>query len=107
MLAKYPHEESITKFLPSVIPPLFFAFCTWIAKRITFKLIDDDKENEVSHNNENQQNNNNENQEKNNNENLHETEFVNPSEDNENIHLVSGYQSTGIRRTNGSVNSNV
>ena len=99
MLAKYPHEDSITKILPSLVPALFFVFCTWIAKNIIFKLIDnDDKENEVSYKNEYHQNNNY--------ESLHETEFVNPSKDNENIPLVSGYQSTDIRKTNGSVNSN-
>ena len=98
MLAKYPHEDSITKFLPSLIPALFIAFCTWIAKGIIFKVIDDDKESEDSHSYKNQLNNNN--------ENPHEIEIVNPSEDNENTPLFSGFQSTATRMTNGSVSSN-
>ena len=100
MLAKYPHEDSITKFLPSLIPVVFIGFCTWIAKDIIFKVIDDDKKNlnEVSHSNENQENSNN--------ESPHESEIVNPIDDIKIAPLLSGYQSTATRRTNGSVNSN-
>ena len=98
MLAKYPHDDSITKILSSLIPGLFIAFCTWIAKNIIFKMIDDDKEKEVSHNNEDQQSNNN--------ENPHENEIVTPIEGNEHTPLLSGYQSTTTKRSNGSVNSN-
>ena len=36
MLGKYPHEDGITKFLPSLIPALFIGFFTWIAKVIIF-----------------------------------------------------------------------
>ena len=42
-LAKYPHEDSITKFIPSLLPIFFIGICTWIAKNIIFKVIDYDK----------------------------------------------------------------
>ena len=98
LLAKYPHEDSVTKFLPTVLPVIFIGFCTWIAKNIIFKVIDFDKKNQVSHSNESPQNSNN--------ESPHESEIENPNEDNENTPLLSGYQSTGTERTNSSINSN-
>ena len=67
-LAKYPHEDSITKFLPTLLPVVFIGFCTWIAKNIIFKVIDFDKKNQISHNNENLQNSSNETPKNNNNE---------------------------------------
>ena len=114
-LAIYPHEDSITKFIPSLLPMFFIGFCSWIAKNIIFKVIDYDEENQVGHsnenlqnnnNNENPQNSNNENPQNSNNENPHESEIVNSIEDNENTPLLSGNQSTVTRRTNLSINSN-
>ena len=114
-MAIYPHEDSITKFIPSLLPIFFIGFCSWIAKNIIFKVIDYDEENQVGHsnenlqnnnNNENPQNSNNENPQNSNNENPHESEIVNSIEDNENTPLLSGNQSTVTRRTNLSINSN-
>ena len=98
-LAIYPHEDSITKFIPSLLPIFFIGFCSWIAKNIKFKVIDYDKENQVDHSN-------NENPQNSNNENPHESEIVNLIEDNKNTPLLSGNQSTATRRTNLSINSN-
>ena len=98
ILAKYPHEDSITKFLPTLLPVVFIGFCTWIAKNIIFKVIDYNKKNQVSHINENRQNSSN--------ESSHESRIENRNEDNENTPLLSGYQSTSAKRTNLSINSN-
>ena len=114
ILAKYPHEDSITKFIPSLLPVVFIGICTWIAKNIIFKVIDYDKKKQINHtnenlqnsNNENSQNSNNENSQKSNNESPHENKIENPIEDNENTPLLPGYQSTGTERTNLSINSN-
>ena len=73
-LAIYPHEDSITKFIPSLLPVVFIGFCTWIAKNIIFKMIDYEKEKQVGHSNENP----------------HESKIVNTNEDNENTPLLSG-----------------
>ena len=109
-LAKYPQEDSITKFIPSFLPFVVIGICSWIAQNIIFKVIDYDKENQVGHsNNEDPQNNNNNEdpQNNNNNEDPHEREMVNLIEDkNENTPLLSGNQSTATRRTNFSINSN-
>ena len=57
-LAKYPHEDSITKFIPSFLPFLFIGICSWIGQNIIFKVINYDNENEVSHSIENPMNSN-------------------------------------------------
>ena len=96
-LAKYPHEDSIAKFIPSLLPFLFIGFCSWIAKNIIFKMIDYDEENHVSHsnentensNNDNLQNSNNKNPHDNNNKNLHERKNEKPIEDNSNTPQLS------------------
>lgn len=53
LLAKYQHEDGITKFIPSFLPVVFIGFCTWISKNIILKVIDYDKEDQnIIHNNE-------------------------------------------------------
>ena len=100
-LGKYLHEDSIAKFIPSLLPFLFIGFCSWIAQNIIFKMINYDEESHVSHSNENPENSNTENPHENeivipiedndnqspqnsNNEDQHESEIVNPIEDNNN-----------------------
>ena len=49
-MARYPHEDAITKLIPSILPLVFIGFCTWMVKKMSSEAFDHDEENPLDHN---------------------------------------------------------
>ena len=49
-MAGYPHEDAITKLIPSILPLVFIGFCTWVVKKMSLEVFDHDEENPLDHN---------------------------------------------------------
>ena len=49
-MAGYPHEDAITKLIPSILPLVFIGFCTWMVKKMSSEAFNHDEENPLDHN---------------------------------------------------------
>ena len=53
-MAGYPHEDAITKLIPSILPLVFIGFCTWMVKKMSSETFNHDEENQLDHNDQTQ-----------------------------------------------------
>ena len=49
-MAGYPHEDAITKLIPSILSLVFIGFCTWVVKKMSSEAFHQDEENSLDHN---------------------------------------------------------